>query len=201
MKVYLFRHGETVYTPEYRYLGVTDLPLSESGRQQLQAIHWLNPKVVYTSPMLRCRETADIFFPGVKQIPVKGLEEMNFGVFEGRNYKEMEHDEAYRKWIDSNCEDRCPGGETRSEFSERICSAFIPLVDRALAENQEELTIVAHGGTIMSILSAFSKPERDYFSGMTPAGGGHELEVDAKTWKSEKKMTWIRKIEKGGAPG
>lgn len=198
MNVYLFRHGETKYTPEYRYLGVTDLPLSESGRQKLQAIHGLSPHVVYTSPMKRTRETADIFFPGTAQIPVTGLEEMNFGVFEGRNYKEMEHDEQYRKWVDSNCEDRCPGGETRAEFTERVVKAFVPLVDRALEENQEELTVVAHGGTIMSILYAFAEPEMGYFSRMTPAGGGQLLTVDPETWKQTRRMRWVRAIPEGG---
>lgn len=194
MKVYLFRHGETEYTPEFRYLGVTDLPLSEAGRRKLQAVTWLNPHLVYTSPMLRTRQTADILFPHVEQCPVNGLEEMNFGVFEGRNYKEMEHDAEYREWVDSGCEDRCPGGETREEFTERVSRAFAPLVDRALEEDQEELTLVAHGGTLMSILYSYAVPHRDYFYGMTPAGGGHELAVDPRVWKTGHKMTWIRRI-------
>ncbi len=198
MNVYLFRHGETAYTPEYRYLGVTDLPLSEAGRHKLQAIHGLTPHVVYTSPMTRAKETADIFFPGVSQIPVSGLEEMNFGVFEGRNYKEMEHDEQYRKWVDSNCEDRCPGGETRAEFTDRVVKAFIPLVDRALEEGREELTVVAHGGTIMSILFACAEPQAGYFSRMTPAGGGQLLTTDRENWKTIGRMHWVRAIPEGG---
>lgn len=197
MKVYLFRHGETAYTSESRYLGVTDLPLSDSGRRKLQPVSWLTPQTVYTSPMLRARQTADIFFPNIPQCPVKGLEEMNFGVFEGRNYKEMEHDHAYREWVDSGCEDRCPGGETRKEFTERVCQAFIPLVNRAVEEKNEELVVVAHGGTLMSILSAFAVPERDYFSWSTPAGDGHELDISKEVWRREQKMTWIRRIERG----
>lgn len=198
MNVYLFRHGETVYTPEYRYLGVTDLPLSGSGRKKLRAIDGLSPHVVYTSPMKRAKETADIFFPDVPQIPVDGLEEMNFGVFEGRNYKEMEHDEQYRKWVDSGCEDRCPGGETRAEFTERVVKAFIPLADRAVEENADELTIVAHGGTIMAILSACAVPKTGYFSRMTPAGGGQRLVLDPDVWRETRTMEWKEALLEGG---
>lgn len=192
MKIYLFRHGETAYTLEHRYLGVTDLPLSESGRQKLRAIDAWSPHVVYTSGMLRTKETADILFPQTPQIAVPGLAEMDFGVFEGRNYQEMEFDRDYRAWVDSGCKDRCPGGESQAEFTERICTAFAPLVDHAQEEKREELTIVAHGGTIMAVLSTFALPEKDYFSWSTPPGGGYILE--AERWQSKRKLDIIRKI-------
>ena len=62
-----------------------------------------------------------------------GLKEMDFGVFEGRNYREMEYDPQYRAWVETGCEGRCPGGESKAEFCQRVCTAFAALVDAALA--------------------------------------------------------------------
>ena len=109
MKIYLLRHGETAYNVDHRYQGVTDIPLSPTGLAALKQADFL-PKTVYVTPLKRTKQTAEILFPTAEYIPVNDLSEMNFGVFEGRNYKEMEHDSAYRAWVDSNCESTCPGG-------------------------------------------------------------------------------------------
>ena len=56
---------------------------------------------------------------------------MNFGKFEGRNYKEMEKDPDYRAWVDGMCLGKCPGGESREEFCARTCEAFLEVLRQA----------------------------------------------------------------------
>ena len=116
MQIYLIRHGETEWNLERRYQGSQDISLSQTGREQLRPAR-LRPERVYVSRMKRARETAELLFPGVPQVVVPDLQEMNFGVFEGRNYIEMEHDPEYRAWVDGNCEGKCPGGESQEEFT------------------------------------------------------------------------------------
>ena len=89
------------------------------------------PEAVYVSPLVRARETASILFPGARQIVIPGFCEMNFGKFEGRNFKEMENDPEYRAWVDGMCLGRCPGGESREEFCERTCEAFLKVLHQA----------------------------------------------------------------------
>ena len=91
MLIYLLRHGLTEYNAQKRYQGQRDIPLSEKGRNQLCRAD-INPRVVYISTLQRTKQTAEILFPGARLVPVDGLKEMCFGSFEGRNYKEMEHD-------------------------------------------------------------------------------------------------------------
>ncbi|MGG6499241.1 UNVERIFIED_CONTAM: histidine phosphatase family protein, partial [Bacteroidetes bacterium 56_B9] len=76
-----------------------------------------------------------------------GLKEMCFGSFEGRNYIEMEHDPDYKAWVAANCESSCPDGERKDDFSDRECRTFAALVDKALADGEEMLVILDHGGT------------------------------------------------------
>ena len=115
MKLYLLRHGETAYNAEKRYQGISDIPLSEEGKKELIPADFF-PDVVYVSPLSRTKDTAKALFPLAKQVVVPDFREMDFGVFEGRNYIEMEHDAAYRAWVDGNCEGTCPGGECKADF-------------------------------------------------------------------------------------
>ncbi len=187
MNVYLYRHGATDYTPEHRYLGRTDLPLSEQGRAELKRSP-LRPSVVYTSDRIRTEQTADILFPDAVRIAVAGLEEMDFGIFEGKNFQDMEHFAPYREWVESGCLAPCPEGESKAVFCDRVCRAFEPLVTRALKRGEQELVIVAHGGTLMAILERYALPERDYFSRSVKTGSGYVLETDSDLWDNTRKL-------------
>ena len=81
MRLELIRHGETALQKEHRYQGVTDVPLSPEGRETLRPAKF-QPERVIVTPLQRTRETADILFPGVPQLVIPGLQEMNFGHFE-----------------------------------------------------------------------------------------------------------------------
>ena len=70
----------------------------------------------------------DIIYPGVKYESLKGLEEIDFGEFEGKNYEELKDDARYIKWMESNGTIAFPGGESRDEFIDRTVEAF----DKAL---------------------------------------------------------------------
>ena len=189
--IYLLRHGETAYNAEKRYQGVRDSPLSDAGRAKLRRADF-SPRTVYVSPLCRARESASILFPTAAQTVVPGLREMCFGAFEGRNYEEMEHDPAYRAWVDGGCMGRCPGGESRVEFFERVCAAFERLADAAVRAGENTLVIAAHGGTQMAVLERYAVPRRDYYAWCAPNGGGYILCADR--WQSEKTLELVREV-------
>lgn len=185
MLIYFLRHGATACNAEGRYQGRRDIPLSPAGRAALGPADF-SPGAVYVSPLARAAETAAILFPAAAQIPVPALAEMDFGVFEGRTWREMEHDRDYRAWVAGGSTGRCPGGESREEFSARVCGAFAGLVDGALAGRAERLVIVAHGGTQMAALERFALPCRDYFDWRAPCGGGFLL--DTAPWRERRRL-------------
>ena len=143
--VELIRHGETELQAQGRYQGAVDVPLSGEGRRKLSAGReslstdgiYRDPAVVYVSPLKRARETASILFPEAVQVVIPGFSEMNFGKFEGRNYKEMENDPDYRAWVEGMCLGKCPGGESREEFCARTCEAFLEVL-RQVPQNVTE---------------------------------------------------------------
>ena len=181
MTVTMIRHGETVWQADGRYQGVSDVPLSAEGAAKLRAAERL-PARVFVTGLRRTSETAEILFPGVPQTAVPGLEEMDFGAFEGKSYRELDGDPAYQSWVDSGCETACPGGESKESFSRRVCAAFEELMDRNAG--QDELALVVHGGTIMAVLERFGRPERAYFDWHCGCGCGFRL--DAGDWKTDR---------------
>lgn len=178
MTVELIRHGETALQREHRYQGRLDVPLSPEGKRALQPAT-VCPKRVYVSSLLRAKETVALLFPGAKQVVVPGLEEMDFGRFEGKNYRELSDDPAYQCWVDGLCLGPCPGGESKEGFCRRVCDAFVSLLESARQRAEDSVTIVAHGGTQMAVMEAFALPRRDYFDWHLDSGQGYRTEV---TW-------------------
>ena len=191
MLVYLLRHGKTAWNLEGRYQGRSDIPLCEAGRGALKPAGFV-PERVYVSPMKRAAETAQLLFPGVQPIVVPGMEEMDFGAFEGKSFRDLADDPAYRAWVEGNCTAPCPGGEGREDFSRRVCAAFEGL----MAREREQLVIVAHGGTQMAILERYGRPYRDYFAWQSPNGGGFLLE--AEHWEQNRELRLLREIKTFG---
>ena len=168
MRLVLVRHGATAGNAQRRYVGRrTNEPLSEEGRAQCARLGELaGVRLVWVSPLTRARQTARLCFPQAEQRVVDDLAECDFGVFEGRTAQEMEHDVAYRSWVDGGCMGRCPGGESAAEHARRSNAALARVLFEARDRGSEAVFVVAHGGTIMAAMHEFL-PEascgRDYF--------------------------------------
>ena len=166
MEVFLLRHGRTAGNGEKRYIGGrTDEPLCDEGIRTAEASgKFPYVKTVYISPMVRARQTAEILFPKAELRVLDGLREMDFGVFEGRSPDEMVNDPVYRGWVDNMCEGLCPGGEDLDDFKDRVAAAFQTALEESQAECAERLVILAHGGTIMSVMNRFAYPDMGYYA-------------------------------------
>lgn len=177
MKISLIRHAPTRGNLQSNYIGATDEPLAPEGIELARkAGRDESVKEVYTSALARTRETAGILFPKAQQVVHAGLNEMNFGRFEGKSWRDLEEDGYYAAWLATHCESRCPGGESKEEFTSRCRTAFLAIVGRCRRETAEDLRFVVHGGVIMAIMSGFVVPERDYFSWRSEFCGGYCIE-------------------------
>lgn len=177
---FLFRHGKTPGNIKKRYIGRrTDEPLALSGIEALKKrwngrIGKLGVQKAFASPMLRARQTAEILFPTLETICVDGLEEIDFGSFEGKNYQELESCPEYCEWVASGGAIPFPGGESRADFVARTWNAFRRIV--LSNADAERIALVAHGGTLMAILSELTHEE--YFAFQTSTGEGYALVLE-----------------------
>ena len=105
----------------------------------------------------------------------------------------MEHDADYQAWVKANCESKCPDGERKDDFSARICNAFSGLVDKALADSEEMLVILAHGGTHLAAMERYVLPRRGYYEWCGPNAGGYVL--DAADWAEKRQLRLVRTVQ------
>lgn len=175
----LIRHGRTPGNGRHEYVGVLDQPLSEEGRAQaLAAGSDERVERVYVSRLVRSQETAAIMFPNAEQVVIEGIHEMDFGAFAGRSADDMVDDAAYRAWVDGGCEGRCPGGESRAEFSDRVCASLERLLRDAASRGERRVVVVAHGGTMMAALSRFGDGSRSYYEWLVGNCEGYSIDVN-----------------------
>lgn len=180
MTVTLLRHGATEGNLRRVYLGSTDEPLCEAGRQALTGRQMPAVQMVFVSPMRRCIETARLLWPDVPQQVVPGLRECSFGAFEGKSYEQLCGNADYLRWLESGGMVPPPGGEGRKAFSQRCCGAFEAL----FAGNQlpeGDYAVVTHGGVLMALLERYGEPRRDFYSWQTANGCGWRARVYRET--------------------
>ena len=160
-KVYFIRHGATAGNLKKRYIGRTDEPLCPEGREQAQALNGRGMPsfdTLFVSPYLRCRQTAELVFPGKEQTVVLDLRECDFGIFEGKNYVELQGDPQYASWLERNCTGKIPQGECVEDFKERCVLSF-----QECMESVDSAAFVVHGGVIMAILEALAVPKKGFY--------------------------------------
>ena len=180
MKIYLIRHGMTPGNMEHRYVGRTDEAMTEEAVSELKKKKDKFPSMnrVICSPMRRCRETAEVLFPYQDAEIQPGLEEMEFGAFEYKNYKEL----SGNPWIDSNGTLPFPSGEDMQHFKRRCRERFSECMWKlkSVSGRYEDFCVafVVHGGTIMSILEAFAQERKGYYEWQVKNGCGYAADVE-----------------------
>lgn len=179
----LIRHGETQSNLERRYLGRMDEALSEEGIRRLKKKKEEGrcrlSGALFGSPMLRCRQTKELLFPEAECQWIPEWRELDFGLFEGKTYRELNGNAAYQAWIDSGGILPFPEGEGRDAFCGRVMRGLLRALIRLQntekqedgKENEWKMTAVVHGGTIMALCSSLF--EGDYFDYQVPCGEGY----------------------------
>jgi len=158
-RIYLVRHGETIWNKDARFQGRADIPLSPQGMEQARALgHRLKEHrfgAFFSSSLSRARLTAELVAePQGRPVAVevaKGLDELSFGDWEGLTIKQIkeQYSDELAAWWARPLDTRIPGGETLAELAERSTAALKAIVDQ---HPDEHVVVVAHGGTIKSVV-------------------------------------------------
>ena len=151
--VFLIRHGETDWNRSGRWQGHADIPLSQAGREQAQALaHRLLSEGaffdhLYASDLCRAFETAQVVARALNMPvqPFAALREIHVGSWSGLTKAEIieRFPGAFTDFFHSH------DGETLDVFDRRVGEGVLELARR---HPGERLALVTHGGTIRGIL-------------------------------------------------
>lgn len=188
-KIHLIRHGQTDANQNGLYIGRTDLPLSPTGVKELLAMreHYTYPYAMrfFTSPLIRCRQTLQLLYPGCEPENVQGLAECDFGKWENKSIAALKQREDFLQWMSGTPGAEIPGGESAADFQARVMAAFEGVVEQLLRSGDTEAVICTHGGVIMLIMAAYGLPRADMKQWVTESGTGFTLRITPHLWSRE----------------
>lgn len=157
-KLFLIRHGQTVWNMEGKYQGDRNTELTGLGIKQARLAAKYLSKVdfaaVYSSSLKRAVDTAKIIagYKNLKVIVRENLKEINFGKWEGMRFNEInkKYNIEYQSWLEDPYNSPPPGGESFKTLTERATAE----IENIVAENRDgsSIAVVTHGGVIISLL-------------------------------------------------
>jgi len=161
VRIYFVRHGESeanvldVFSNRGRQHGLTLLG-EQQVRDLAQELVRVGVTALYTSPLLRATQTADILSKalGLPYEVTDALREFDCGVLEGSPFSHGA--EEYKRvvtdwWARSRFDSKVEGGESLLDLKAR----FVPFVEGLVAaygESEARLVLVGHGGLFRSML-------------------------------------------------
>lgn len=180
MELLLIRHSATKGNLLGQFVGSQDHPLAPEGEALALSRRERLPPVdkLWVSPMVRCRQTAELLYPGQPQHRVDDLRECNFGNFEGKTWEELGGDPVFLAWKAGDPNVIFPGGEALGEHIMRCRRGIALVVTQARQEGIARAGVLAHGGTLMSAMSGFAVPHRDFYSWLPKNCGGYRTKVE-----------------------
>lgn len=184
-KLHLIRHGLTQGNIDGVYVGGgLDVPLCPQGEEQLREMVQRYPypavNTVFSSPMQRAVQSAEILFPDAgNKIVLEDLRENVFGEFEGKKIADLMEDERFTQWLDPKSGYVPQGGESGQAFALRCVKALITMVKHMMDNGIPEAACVTHGGVIMSILGQIAVPRKKPAEWLADNGAGFTVQTSA----------------------
>lgn len=164
---HLLRHGEHTLGGRVLAGRTPGVGLSARGRAEIAAVADRlvanNIEALYSSPLQRARETAEILSARLS-LPVRYREEvleLDFGEWTGLTFDAVRKDERWQVWSTCRSIATVPGGESMREVQERAVKALFELRQ---AHCDGTIVIVSHGDVIRAaLLFALGMP-LDFYS-------------------------------------
>lgn len=167
--LYIARHGQTTWNAQNKVCGITDVELTDIGREQARALALVvadkNIDVILSSPLKRAIETSRIV-SDICNVPMKidaRLIEQSYGIYEGVDRK----DEAFL----NNKRDfayKYPNGESMMQVAYRVYGLLDEIKCKYEGKN---VLIISHGGVCRIINTYFRDMTNEDFFNYTLENG------------------------------
>lgn len=163
MKIYMIRHGETDWNAVRRLQGRSDIPLNEEGRRlariTAKALEEVDFTQIYTSPLKRAKETAEII-RGSRELPLieeERIQEISFGIYEGLCCAKDNYtipDPAFLNFFQKPEKYTPPEGAESIEDLCRRTTDFLQELVHTKEYQKETILISTHGAALRGLLSS-----------------------------------------------
>jgi broad specificity phosphatase PhoE len=142
------RHGQTTANASGLLLGRADVPLTDIGLEQADALAAAvgSPDLVVSSPLQRARQTAAAF--GVPVEVDERWTELDYGIYDEKPITEVPS-ELWNKWR-TDPDYTPPEGESLASVGQRVRAACTDLAERA---RDVDVVVVSHVSPIKAAVA------------------------------------------------
>ena len=179
MKIYVIRHGQTLWNAQGRLQGAADIPLNYNGTRLAritgQALKEVPFFCCFTSPLKRARDTASLILEG-RDVPIfqeERIREISFGEWEGQDMANLPQDMLDNFFHHPQNFKEPAGGESFTHLQNRTKEFFYELASR---EDFQDKTILVstHGCAMRAFLqNVYKDPSlENFWHGRVPPNCG-----------------------------
>jgi len=200
LRLFVVRHGATEWSGGRRFAGGRDIPLSENGRRQCEAVARAlaesQAAAVWASPLERARVSAEILAkPHRLEVRLdEAFREMGFGQWEGLTREEVaaRFPRDWQVWSASPTRLSAPGAEKLTAVAERVAAGLDAMRNE---HDGQTVILVTHAIVVrLLVLAALGLgPDRLWTVEATP-GGISELEY-RKDWVTVHRMNTLAHLD------
>ncbi|RKD34526.1 histidine phosphatase family protein [Thermohalobacter berrensis] len=175
-KIYLLRHGESLWNKTGKVQGQKDINLSKKGICQADKIGFTlaDKKIdyIYSSDLIRAYKTAKIIGGrlNLEAKKLKSLREINFGPWEGLTLSEIrtKYYKDYFIWRNNPHKFLLPGAETLLDVQNRMLKALNNIRKVHMKSN---ILIVSHGTAIKTLILGILGSDLSNYGKLTISNG------------------------------
>ena len=158
MDLLLARHGQTDWNPAQKVMGRSSLPLNSVGIEQAKRLStWLQDveiHAVYSSPMRRALQTAEIAIAGREGLPIieePGVQEIDYGDWVGMTFAEVEekYNKEYNDYRFRPSTMKIPGGEAVIDVQKRAVASIEKIHKK---HEGQRVLVVSHADVCKAML-------------------------------------------------
>ena len=157
-RIYLVRHGETIWNKTHRFQGFSDVKLTEKGIEQAKklsnSLSNIKFDIAFSSDLSRSFDTCRYILNNNQEIfREKDLKEVNFGEWEGLTRAGIDSEEL-QQFFNYPLDFAAPDGESFFDVQKRAFNCFTNIVEKNEGKN---ILIVSHGGVIRTLIAELLK--------------------------------------------
>ena len=203
----LMRHGESEWNAVGKWTGLTDIPLTEKGREEARraavVIKDIHFERAFCSKLARATQTVEEILTalGRQDIPVtytNALNERDYGIYTGKNKWEVKKEigEEQFEAIRRGYETPIPGGENLQQVCQRVHPYYTENILPLLVKGKHIL-VTAHNNSLRAMIKLVENIPDDKAAGIEmKTGEVLQYEID-ETGKMVGKIKLVVNEEAG----
>lgn len=185
IEMQLIRAGITQGNINGILIGTKDEPLAQTAQKNIkknvEQMYYDAVERVYSSPLIRCMQSAQIIYPDISCIVNDDLRPLDIGELTNMPIYKAKYSKLFDDWADSDTIQPLGGGENPNLFEIRCTKCIREILNTCAEEGVSSIAVFSHRLYINTLLKHFIVPKNVYYNWRIPHGKSYKLYYNTLT--------------------